>query len=320
MNDTSLMEKVDSNTTPDSLDMCNNEFKDDQYADDHEDERVMSYDKDDLANIFAPNCEETLILEEESRSKLDKELIKKYSSNHVSKTTLKESVGSYDMIHNYYLEEAKKKAQLQKDKALNSKPSVITHARLSNTASGRKPKPSKYNQQTRNWPPSMSSRVTNKAVHIAEKPRNQNPFLKTKDLACPTCKKCIYTANHDACILKYLSKCSIWEALRGNTHDLDSIWEDKGQDCKFTRSGFKNMHTMPGDGVTIPSDAVRTYKRQCQGQVIGTTAEREPTYWNPVEMRRIAIGCWMLGVQVATIDEILYRGGWGLRGIWLGDE
>ncbi|GKC28599.1 hypothetical protein Tco_1035893 [Tanacetum coccineum] len=26
----------------------------------------MSYDKDDLANIFAPNCEETLILEEES--------------------------------------------------------------------------------------------------------------------------------------------------------------------------------------------------------------------------------------------------------------
>ncbi|GJS93894.1 hypothetical protein Tco_0800862 [Tanacetum coccineum] len=30
MNDTSLMEKVDSNTTPDSSDMCNNEFEDDQ--------------------------------------------------------------------------------------------------------------------------------------------------------------------------------------------------------------------------------------------------------------------------------------------------
>ncbi|GKB13074.1 hypothetical protein Tco_0846997 [Tanacetum coccineum] len=37
----------------------------------------MPYDKDDLANIFALNCEETLILEEQSRSKLDKELIKK---------------------------------------------------------------------------------------------------------------------------------------------------------------------------------------------------------------------------------------------------
>nr|GEW82757.1 hypothetical protein [Tanacetum cinerariifolium] len=38
----------------------------------------IPYDKDDVANIFAPNCEETLILEEESRSKLHKELIKKY--------------------------------------------------------------------------------------------------------------------------------------------------------------------------------------------------------------------------------------------------
>ncbi|GJY08166.1 hypothetical protein Tco_0375220 [Tanacetum coccineum] len=34
----------------------------------------VSYDKDDLANIFAPNYDETLILEEESRSKLDKDL------------------------------------------------------------------------------------------------------------------------------------------------------------------------------------------------------------------------------------------------------
>ncbi|GJZ07965.1 hypothetical protein Tco_0542248 [Tanacetum coccineum] len=35
----------------------------------------VSYDKDDLVNIFAPNCDETLILEEESRSKLDKDKI-----------------------------------------------------------------------------------------------------------------------------------------------------------------------------------------------------------------------------------------------------
>ncbi|GKG39293.1 hypothetical protein Tco_0463438 [Tanacetum coccineum] len=40
MNNTSLMEKVDSNTTPDSSDMCNNEFKDDQNAVECEDERV----------------------------------------------------------------------------------------------------------------------------------------------------------------------------------------------------------------------------------------------------------------------------------------
>ncbi|GJX68539.1 hypothetical protein Tco_0304266 [Tanacetum coccineum] len=110
------------------------------------------------------------------------------------------------MVHNYYLEEAKKKAQLQKDKALNTKPSVQQSARLPNTANGNKPKPRNFNQQPRNWPPSMSSRVSNRTVNTAEPPRNQNTFLKSKDLACPTCKKYIYSANHDECILKYLSK------------------------------------------------------------------------------------------------------------------
>ncbi|GKB96412.1 hypothetical protein Tco_0982549 [Tanacetum coccineum] len=48
----------------------------------------------------------------------------------------------------------------------------------------------------------MSIRVSNRTVNIAEPPRNQKPFLKSKDLACPTCKKCIYSAN----LFKYLSK------------------------------------------------------------------------------------------------------------------
>ncbi|GJR88895.1 hypothetical protein Tco_0212906 [Tanacetum coccineum] len=52
----------------------------------------------------------------------------------------------------------------------------------------------------------MSSRVSNRTVNIGKPPRNQKPFLKSKDLAFPTCKKCIYSANHDECILKYLSK------------------------------------------------------------------------------------------------------------------
>ncbi|GJS45108.1 hypothetical protein Tco_0595229 [Tanacetum coccineum] len=56
----------------------------------------------------------------------------------------------------------------------------------------------------------------------------------------------------------------IWEALEGNTRDLDSIWEETRQDYNFTRSGFKNARTVPGDGVAIPSDAVRTYKRRRQ--------------------------------------------------------
>nr|GEW38228.1 reverse transcriptase domain-containing protein [Tanacetum cinerariifolium] len=60
----------------------------------------------------------------------------KKSPKHVSFQTPREFIGSNDMVHNYYLEEAKKKAQLQKDKALNIKPSVQQSTRLPNTANG----------------------------------------------------------------------------------------------------------------------------------------------------------------------------------------
>ncbi|GKB08657.1 hypothetical protein Tco_0836969 [Tanacetum coccineum] len=78
------------------------------------------------------------------------------------------------------------------------KPSMITPARLPNTANGCKPNP-------RNWQASMSSRVSNKYVYIGEH-RKQKPSLKSNDLQCPTCKKCLYSVNHDECVLKYLSK------------------------------------------------------------------------------------------------------------------
>ncbi|GJW93459.1 hypothetical protein Tco_0173131 [Tanacetum coccineum] len=63
LNDASLMEKVDSNTTPDSLDMCNKEIKGDQYVDDHEDERVV------LANSIA-----NLKLDIDENKKIQKQL------------------------------------------------------------------------------------------------------------------------------------------------------------------------------------------------------------------------------------------------------
>ncbi|GJR83297.1 hypothetical protein Tco_0154082 [Tanacetum coccineum] len=92
---------------------------------------------------------------------------------HVSHQSPREKVGSNDMVHNYYLEKAKKSAQLQKDKEVNGKPSMIDPARLPNTANGCKPKP-------RNWQASMSSRVSNKDVHLGEH-RKQKPFLKFND-------------------------------------------------------------------------------------------------------------------------------------------
>ncbi|GJY66302.1 putative transposase, mutator type, MULE transposase domain protein [Tanacetum coccineum] len=65
---------------------------------------------------------------------------------------------------------------------------------------------------------------------------------------------------------------SIWEALGGNTRDLDLIWEETGQDCNFTLNGFKDARIVPGDGDAIPSDPVRTYKPRRQN----VTASKKP--------------------------------------------
>ncbi|GJZ68997.1 hypothetical protein Tco_0632547, partial [Tanacetum coccineum] len=42
-------------------------------------DKEIPYDKDDLANIFAHDREETLTLEQESRSKLNKDIVKPYN-------------------------------------------------------------------------------------------------------------------------------------------------------------------------------------------------------------------------------------------------
>ncbi|GJS74749.1 zf-CCHC domain-containing protein [Tanacetum coccineum] len=80
----------------------------------------------------------------------------------------------------------------------------------------------------------------------------------------PTVEKRVWELG----LMKYLDQGEdeevIWEALGGNTRELDSVWEETGQDYNYTRSGFKDARTLPGDGVAIASDAVRTYKRQRQ--------------------------------------------------------
>nr|GEW04158.1 hypothetical protein [Tanacetum cinerariifolium] len=71
--------------------------------------------------------------------------------NHViasgsSRNSTKESYGSNDMAHNYYLKEAKKETQ---NKIINLKPSVMHTTSLQDTTNGRKPKPMSNNQTSR---------------------------------------------------------------------------------------------------------------------------------------------------------------------------
>ncbi|GJU74526.1 hypothetical protein Tco_1265931 [Tanacetum coccineum] len=110
---------------------------------------------------------------------------------------------SNDMVHNHYLEEAKNKTH---DIGRNSKPSVMPSAKSQSTANDCKPKPRINNQKSKNWHASKTSYVTTKTVPIAEHSRNSRNFFDSKHFVCSTCQKCVFNANHDSCVTKFLNE------------------------------------------------------------------------------------------------------------------
>ncbi|GJS84572.1 hypothetical protein Tco_0751113 [Tanacetum coccineum] len=110
---------------------------------------------------------------------------------------------SNDMVHNHYLEEAKKKTQ---ESVRNSRPSVMPSAKSQSTANGSKPKPRSNTQTSRNWPVSKNSFVTTKTMPIAEHSRNSRNFSDSKHFVCSTCQHCVFIANHDHCVTKFLNE------------------------------------------------------------------------------------------------------------------
>ncbi|GKA22933.1 hypothetical protein Tco_0708895 [Tanacetum coccineum] len=120
-----------------------------------------------------------------------------------SRNSQEESYGSNDMSHNYYLKEARKKTQ---ERNRNSKPSVMHTTSLQNTTNGSKQKPRSNNQTSMSLPVSKSSGVTSNSVPLVDHFRNPSSFLDSKHFVCSTCQKCIFNANHDACVTKFLKE------------------------------------------------------------------------------------------------------------------
>ncbi|GJW54559.1 hypothetical protein Tco_0098644 [Tanacetum coccineum] len=128
--------------------------------------------------------------------------LRKLKGNSVdTKNSSKESYRSNDIAHNYYLEESKKKSQ---DKNRNLKPREMPSGRTHYTPNACTPKPRSYNQRFRNWSASKSSEETLKVVQKADHSRNPSSFLDSRHFVCSTCQKCIFNANHDVCITKFL--------------------------------------------------------------------------------------------------------------------
>nr|GEU82279.1 hypothetical protein [Tanacetum cinerariifolium] len=110
---------------------------------------------------------------------------------------------SNDMVHNHYLEEAKKRTQ---ERSRNSEPSLMHYARPKSITNGTKPMPRRNTQTYRNWPASKNSFVPTKTVPIAEHSRNSRNFFDSKHFVCSTCQKCVFSANHDSCVTKFLKE------------------------------------------------------------------------------------------------------------------
>nr|GEW38878.1 hypothetical protein [Tanacetum cinerariifolium] len=168
-------------------------------------------------------------------------LIASSSSKNSSKNMPRFS--SNDMVHNYYLEEAKKKTQ-EKDR--NSKTSVMPSTSQQNTTNDSKPKPRCNNQTSKSFPVSKINRETSNVVPLVDHYRNPSPFSDSKHFVCSTCHKCVFNANHDTCITKVLKKVNSRAKIQShktrNTSPRSGLrWQPTGRIIKIV--GLRRIPT-----------------------------------------------------------------------------
>nr|GFA66946.1 hypothetical protein [Tanacetum cinerariifolium] len=82
----------------------------------------------------------------------------------------------------------------------------MTPARFQSTAHDSKPKPRSTNHSSRSLPMSKSSCVTITAMPKADHSKSPSSFSDPTRFFCSICNKCVFNANHDACITKLLKE------------------------------------------------------------------------------------------------------------------
>ncbi|GKB46657.1 hypothetical protein Tco_0897410 [Tanacetum coccineum] len=94
--------------------------------------------------------------------------------------------------------------------------------------------------QTRSLPVSKSSCVTIMVVSIADHSMNSNSFSNSKHFVCSTCHKCVFNANRDACITKFLKEVNSRAKTQSNkTRSSNKPVEQKSHTQKPIRQIFK---------------------------------------------------------------------------------
>ncbi|GJV35105.1 hypothetical protein Tco_1407582 [Tanacetum coccineum] len=171
---------------------------------------------------------------------------------------------SNDMVHNYYLEEASKKTQ---ERSRNSKSNVMHTASPQNTTNGRKEKPRSNNQTSRSLHVSKSNCVTSNVMPLVDHSKNSSPFSDSKHFVCSTCQKCVFNANHDACISKLLKEVNLRAKIQSHkTRHSNKPVDQKSHTYKPGRQIFTGHRFYPNMTFAV-------YEK---------TSPRSDLRWNPM--------------------------------------
>nr|GFB30043.1 hypothetical protein [Tanacetum cinerariifolium] len=152
-------------------------------------------------NVSKPVTQHSLPKKSESAFAKPDHMIASGSSRNNSKNMPR--FNSNDMVHNHYLDEDKKKTR-ERDR--NSRPSMMTLARFQSTTADSKPKPRSTNHSSISLPMSKSSCVMITAMPKAAHSKSPSSFSDPTRFFCSKCHKCVFNANHDACITKLLKE------------------------------------------------------------------------------------------------------------------
>ncbi|GJR31814.1 hypothetical protein Tco_1108046 [Tanacetum coccineum] len=117
-----------------------------------------------------------------------------------SRNSHKESYGSNDMVHAYFLEDARKMTQ-DKTRIPNHRDMASTRAHCTPNACTPKPR-----NIYRSSPVSKCSGGMSNGEPLVDHSRNSSFFLDSKKFICSICHKYIFNTNHDDCITKILNK------------------------------------------------------------------------------------------------------------------
>ncbi|GJW16860.1 copia protein [Tanacetum coccineum] len=185
------------------------------------------------------------------------------------------SYGSNDMAHNYFLEEARKMTQ---ERNRNFKPREMSSAITHHTPNTCKPTPRSNNQTSRNWLASKSSDVTLKAMQKAYHSRNPSSFSDFKHFVCSTCQKCIFNANHDACVTKFLKEVNSRAKIQSNkTRNSIKLVEQISNAKKPERWISKGYRFSPNKSFAVheKTKTLRSYLRwKLTGRIFKTVGLR----------------------------------------------